>query len=56
MRLNIKSIILKIKIFIKNYKSIIALVRFSLVNLLVDYTNLNLFSEIRTFIKVGILL
>jgi hypothetical protein len=57
MRLNIESIILEIKTFIENHKSIIALISFTLVNLLVDYTNyLNLFLETRSIIKPNVFL
>ena len=57
IRLYIKNIVLEIETFIENRESIVALVRFSLVNLLIDYTNyLNLFLEIRPLIKVNIYL
>jgi hypothetical protein len=55
MRLNIKSVVLEIKTFIKNRKSIIALVSFTPINLLIDYTNyLNLF--LRSPIKPNVFL
>jgi hypothetical protein len=55
MKLNIESVIPEIKIFIKNRENIIALVSFTLVNLLIDYTNyLNLFSEMRSPIRPDI--
>jgi hypothetical protein len=57
MRLNIESVVLEIKTFIKNRKSIIALVSFTPINLLIDYTNhLNLFSETRSPIKPNVFL
>jgi hypothetical protein len=57
MRLNIESVILEIKTFIENYKSIIALVSFTLINLLIDYINhLNLFLETRSPIRPDIFL
>ena len=44
IRLNIESVVLEIKTFIKNCKSIITLISFTLINLLVDYINyFNLF-------------
>jgi hypothetical protein len=57
IRLNIESVVLEIKTFIKNHKSIIALVSFTLINLLIDYINyLNLFSETRSPIKPNVFL
>jgi len=57
MRLHIESIVPEIETFIENRESIVALVRFSLINLLVDYTNyLNLFLEIRPLIRVDVCL
>jgi hypothetical protein len=57
MRLNIKSVVLEIKTFIKNRKSIIALVSFTPINLLIDYTNyLNLFLKTRSPIKPNVFL
>ena len=53
MRSNIKSVVLEIETFIENCESIIALVSFTPVDLLVDYTNhLNLFLEIRSPIRL----
>lgn len=47
----------EIETFIENRESIIALVRFSLINLLVNYINyLNFFLEIRLFIRADIYL
>jgi hypothetical protein len=57
IRLNIKSVILKIETFIENRESIIALVNFTPINLLIDYTNyLNLFLEMRSLIKPNVFL
>jgi hypothetical protein len=57
IRLNIKSVVLKIKIFIKNCENIIALISFTLINLLIDYADyLNLFLETRFLIRLDIFL
>jgi hypothetical protein len=57
VRLHIESVVPEIEIFIENRESIIALARFSLVDLLVDYTNyLDFFSETRSFIKADVCL
>jgi hypothetical protein len=57
MRLYIENMVPEIETFIKNQESIIALARFSPVNLLVDYTDhLDPFSETRPLIRVDIYL
>jgi hypothetical protein len=57
VRLYIKSVVPEIETFIKNQESIVALAKFSLVDLLIDYTNyLDLFSETRPLIKADVCL
>jgi hypothetical protein len=57
MRLYIENVVPEIETFIKNRESIVALARFSPVDLSVDYTDyLDLFSEIKPLIRADIYL
>jgi hypothetical protein len=57
VRLHIESVVPEIETFIKNRESMVALARFSLVDLSVDYTDhLDLFSETRPFIRADVCL
>jgi hypothetical protein len=57
VRLHIENIVLEIEIFIENRENMVALARFSPVDLSVDYTDhLDLFSETRPLIRVDVYL
>jgi hypothetical protein len=57
VRLHIESVVPEIETFMENRESMIALARFSLVDLSVDYTDhLDLFSETRPLIRADVCL